>query len=215
LLRILIADDHDVIRSGLRHLLEVHPGWEVCGEAVTGREAVEMARELMPNIAILDLTMPELNGLEATRQIKKATPSTEVLIFTMHASERLMREGLMAGARGYLLKSDAARSVVLAVEALAARKPYFTAKVSETMLEAFLRGAKNTSDMTVADPLTSREREVVQLLAEGNSNKRVASRLDISVKTVETHRASIKRKLGVKSVAEIVNYAVRNGMTIP
>jgi DNA-binding NarL/FixJ family response regulator len=215
LLRILIADDHDVIRSGLRHLLEAHPGWEVCGEAVTGREAVEMARELVPNIAILDLTMPELNGLEATRQIKKATPSTEVLIFTMHASERLMREGLMAGARGYLLKSDAARYVVLAVETLAARKPYFTTKVSETMLEAFLRGAKNTSDMTVADPLTSREREVVQLLAEGNSNKRVAARLEISVKTVETHRAAIMRKLGVKSIAEIVHYAVRNGMTMP
>jgi DNA-binding NarL/FixJ family response regulator len=214
-LRILIADDHDVVRSGLRHLLSEHPGWEVCGEAVTGREAVAMARELVPNVAILDLTMPELNGLEATRQIKSAVPSTEVLIFTMHESERLMRDVLAAGARGYLLKSDAARHVVLAVETLAAHKPFFTSKVSETLLESFLRTAKDAQSESVADPLTAREREIVQLLAEGNSNKRIASRLNISIKTVETHRASIMRKLGVNSIAEIVRYAVRNGLAMP
>ena len=215
MLRILIADDHDVVRSGLRHLLSEHPGWEVCGEAVTGREAVAMARELVPNVAILDLTMPELNGLEATRQIKSAVPSTEVLIFTMHESERLMRDVLAAGARGYLLKSDAARHVVLAVETLAAHKPFFTSKVSETLLESFLRTAKDAQSESVADPLTAREREIVQLLAEGNSNKRIASRLNISIKTVETHRASIMRKLGVNSIAEIVRYAVRNGLAMP
>jgi DNA-binding NarL/FixJ family response regulator len=215
LLRILIADDHDVVRSGLRHLLEEHPGWEVCGEALTGREAVEMAQRLVPHLAILDLTMPELNGLEATRQIKKAMPSIEVLVFTMHESERLMREVLSAGARGYLLKSDAARHLVLAVETLAQHKPFFTSKVSETMLEVFLRGAKNSQGSSVADPLTSREREIVQLLAEGNSNKKIATRLDISIKTVETHRASIMRKLGVNSIAEIVRYAIRNGLTLP
>ena len=215
MLRILIADDHDVVRSGLRHLLSEHPGWEVCGEAVTGREAVAMARELVPNVAILDLTMPELNGLEATRQIKSAVPSTEVLIFTMHESERLMRDVLAAGARGYLLKSDAARHVVLAVETLAAHKPFFTSKVSETLLESFLRTAKDAQSESVADPLTAREREIVQLLAEGNSNKRIASRLNISINTVETHRASIMRKLGVNSIAEIVRYAVRNGLAMP
>jgi DNA-binding NarL/FixJ family response regulator len=174
-----------------------------------------MARELVPNVAILDLTMPELNGLEATRQIKNAVPSTEVLIFTMHESERLMREVLAAGARGYLLKSDAARYVVLAVETLAAHKPFFTSKVSETLLESFLRDVKGAHGDLTADPLTPREREIVQLLAEGNSNKRIASHLSISVKTVETHRASIMRKLGVNSIAEIVRYAVRNGLAMP
>src|SRR5262249_9548244 len=157
----------DVVRSGLRHLLQEHPGWEICGEAVTGRAAVAMAKELVPNVAILDLTMPELNGLEATRQIKAAEPGIEVLILTMHESERVMREVLAAGARGYLLKSDAARHVVLAVEALAAHKPFFTSKVSETLLESFLRSAK-AEEGEFGEPLSAREREIIQLLAEGN-----------------------------------------------
>jgi len=213
--RILLADDHDVVRHGLRHLLEQQEGWTVCGEASGGRQAVEMARSLQPDVAVLDVTMPDLNGLEATRQIRKASPRTEVLVFTMHESEHLVREVLAAGAKGYMLKSDAARSIVAAVEALAARKPYFNWKVSETILEGFLRAAAaGSEDGTEAnEPLTPREREIAQLLAEGRSNKEVATRLDISVKTVETHRASLMRKIGARSVVDIVRYALRNKLT--
>jgi DNA-binding NarL/FixJ family response regulator len=203
-----------IVRSGLRFLLQEHPGWEVCGEATTGRGAVVTAKELVPNIAILDVVMPDLNGLEATRQIVAAVSRIEVLIFTVHEAEKLMREALAAGARGYLLKSDATRSVVLAVEALAAHKPFFTSKVSEMLLEGFVRGAE-TEQEDAGDPLSPREREIVQLLAEGNSTKRMALRLDISVKTVETHRASILRKLGISSVAQVVRYALRNNLAMP
>ena len=213
MLRILIADDHEVVRSGLRLLLEEHPGWQVCGEAATGRAAVAMAKELVPNIAIIDLTMPELNGLEAARQIKATVAGIEVLIFTMHESEHLMREALAAGARGFLLKSDAARYAVCAVEALAAHQPYFTSKVSEMLLEAYL--CPKTGQEDASGSLSAREREVVQLLAEGKSNKRIASHLDISVKTAETHRSNIMRKLDINSIAEIVRYAVRNELITP
>jgi DNA-binding NarL/FixJ family response regulator len=212
--RILLADDHDVVRRGLRQLLEEQAEWEVCGEAVTGRQAVEMAKQLVPNVAILDLTMPELNGLEATRQIRAALPTTEILIFTMHESEQLIRDVLAAGARGYLLKSDAARFIVSAVEALAQHKPYFNWKVSETMLDAFLRSTAESAG-AMSDTLTGREREIVQLLAEGKSNKQISSSLDISVKTVETHRATIMKKLNAHSVVDIVRYAVRNNLASP
>ena len=209
-LRILLADDHDIVRSALRQLLNDHEGWRVCGEATTGRQAVDMALELAPNVVILDLTMPELNGLEATRQICKELPSTQVLIFTMHASEQLFRDALVAGARGYLLKSDASRYIVSAVEALAQGKPYLNPNVSATLLDGFLHGLKQE-----ADPLTAREREIVQLLAEGKSNKRIATLLSISASTVETHRASIMRKLDAHSVVDIVRYAVRNNLISP
>jgi DNA-binding NarL/FixJ family response regulator len=212
MLRILVADDHDIVRRGLRVLLEDHPGWQVCGEAVTGRAAVAMAKELVPNIAIVDLAMPELNGLEATRQIKAAVSEVEVLIFTMHESEKVMRETIAVGARGYLLKSDAARYVVSAVEALAAHKPFFTSKVSEMLLEGYLRTRTGQAD--ASGSLTPREREVMQLLVEGNSNKRIASRLDISVKTAETHRFRIMHKLGFSSLAEVVRYALRNSLAM-
>jgi DNA-binding NarL/FixJ family response regulator len=211
-LRILLGDDHDVVRRGLRQLLEQHPGWEVCGEAKTGREVVEMTAQLMPNVVVLDLTMPELNGLEATRQIRKAQPSTEVLIFTMHESEQLIREVLAAGARGYLQKSDAATLIVSAVETLARHKPYFNPKVSETILDGFLRSSANPNDEP-SDPLTAREREVVQLLAEGKSNKQIAAVLGVTPKTVETHRAAVMRKLNAHSVVDIVRYALRNKLT--
>ena len=213
MLRILIADDHDIVRGGLRVLLENHPGWQVCGEAATGRAAVAMAKQLVPDIAILDLAMPELNGLETTRQIRAAVSGVEVLIFTMHESEKAMRETIAAGARGYLLKSDPARYVVSAVEALAAHKPFFTSKVSEVLLESYLRAETGQEDVA-RDPLTGREREVVQLLAEGNSNKRIASRLDISVKTAETHRFRIMHKLGFSSLAQVVRYALRNSLAM-
>lgn len=211
-MRILLADDHDVVRRGLRQLLEDHEGWTICGEATTGRQAVDMARELMPHVVILDLTMPGLNGLEATRQIRKELPSTQVLVFTMHESEQLVREVLAAGAKGYLLKSDAARHIVSAVEALAQGKPYFNLNVSAALLEAFLRGIHSERE-SLADPLTAREREIIQLLAEGKSNKQIATLLAISLKTVETHRAAIMRKLDAHSVVDIVRYAMRNNIT--
>jgi DNA-binding NarL/FixJ family response regulator len=213
MLRILLADDHDVLRRGLRHLIEEQPGWEVCAEAVDGREAVEMAKKTQPHVAIIDISMPGLNGLETTRQIRKALPRVEVLIFTMHEDEQLVREVLAAGARGYLLKTDASRHIVAAVDALAHHKPFFTSNVSETMLESFLRQTKAPVETIAAGPITAREREIIQLLAEGHSNKRIAGTLDISVKTVETHRAAIMRKIGASSVVDIVRYAVRNKIT--
>lgn len=213
-LRILLADDHDVVRHGLRALLETHEGWQICGEALSGREAVEMAEALQPDIAILDISMPSLNGLDATRIIRRSSPGTEILIFTMHENEQLIREVLAAGAKGYLLKSDAGHSVVAAVEALAAHQPYFNWKVSETILDGFLRAASPTAaGGKEQEPLTTREREIVQLLAEGLSNKEVAKRLDLSVKTVETHRSSAMRKLDAHSVVGLVRYAVRNKLT--
>lgn len=215
MLRILLADDHDIVRRGLRELLEQQPGWTVCAEAATGREAVELAIEHRPQVAILDLTMPELNGMEATRRIRDAAPETQVLIFTMHDSEELVRGVLSAGARGYLLKSDAARQLVPAVESIAQRKAFFSGRVSEVLLEGFLDSERRRSDELGTDRLTSREREVVQLLAEGRSNKEVARVLDLSVKTVETHRAAVMRKLDLHSVADLVRFAIRNRMIVP
>lgn len=213
--KILLADDHDVVRRGLREMLEARAGWEVCGEAANGREAVELALRLMPDVAVLDLTMPELNGLEATRHIRRELPSTEVLIFTMHETEQLIREVLAAGARGYVLKSDAGRQLLSAVEALAAHKPFFTAKVSQALLDAYLKSTASHDEASAFGLLTDREREIVQMLAEGKSNKEIASALSISVKTVETHRATVMRKLGINSIVELVHYAIRNQLVAP
>jgi DNA-binding NarL/FixJ family response regulator len=215
MLRILVADDHDIVRRGLKELLEEHNGWTVCAEAANGREATELALEHRPHVAVLDLTMPELNGLEATRRIRQACPETQVLIFTMHESEELVRNVLAAGARGYLLKSDAARQLVPAVEALAQRKPFFAGRVSEVLLEGFLDAERQKIVPPATDRLTSREREIVQLLAEGNSNKDIARALDLSVKTVETHRAAIMRKLELRSLADLVRFAIRSNIIPP
>lgn len=185
----------------------------MCGEAANGREAVERARDLKPDIAILDITMPELNGLEAARRILRVSPRTQVLILTMHHADDLVEEVLRAGARGYVLKSDAGRDLVAAVEALAAGRPFFTARVADLVLTGFLRGSAGApARETVAQRLTDREREVLQLLAEGKSNKEVAALLKISVKTVETHRANIMRKLHLHSISELIHYAIRNRM---
>jgi DNA-binding NarL/FixJ family response regulator len=208
MLRIMIADDHDMIRQGLRHLLEQHEDWQICAEASTGRQAVELAERTRPHVVVLDLAMPELNGLEVTRQIKKMLPDSEILIFTVHETEELTRDVLSAGALGYLVKSDAARHIVSAVEALSEHKPYFTWRVSKIMLDAYLLRGEASTKMRPA--LTAREREIVQLLAEGRSNKAVSVVLGISVKTIETHRAAIMRKLGIGSIAELVRYAIRN-----
>jgi DNA-binding NarL/FixJ family response regulator len=203
--RILIADDHQVVRSGLRKILEAVGKWEIVAEAADGREAIVKALEFKPDVAILDYSLPLLNGIEATRQIRARLPKTEVLIFTMHDNETLFRDLLKAGARGYLLKSDAKRHLLAAIESLAVHKPFFTAKVSEALLDSFL-----TRPGQPESTLTARERGVVQLIAEGHTNKQIGNVLNISVKTVETHRASVMRKLNLSSAAALVRYAIRN-----
>ena len=212
--RILIADDHEVVRRGVRVLLEAHAGWEVCAEAVDGREAVDKARQCSPDVVILDVGMPGLNGLEAARQIRKALPDSEVLILTMHESEQVIQEVLAAGARGYVLKSDAGRDLVAAVEALSHHKTFFTSSVAEMVLRKFLDGSP-APQAVESSSLTPREREVVQLLAEGKGNKEVASLLSISVKTAETHRTNIMRKLDCHSLSDLVRYAIRNNIIAP
>jgi DNA-binding NarL/FixJ family response regulator len=212
--RILVADDHEVVRRGLCALLQAQPDWEICGEAADGREALEKAQKLRPDVVILDIGMPSLNGLEATRQILKLNPQTRILILTLHDSDQVVREVLNAGARGFLLKSDAARDLVAAVEALRRDKTYFTSKVAAMVLEGFL---KQGTPAAVPAPatrgrLTPREREIVQLLAEGKSTKEVAVALGLSVKTAETHRSNIMRKLELHSVSDLVLYAVRNNI---
>jgi DNA-binding NarL/FixJ family response regulator len=214
--RILIADDHEIVRRGLRNLIETQANWEVAGEAITGRQAVEEARRLSPDLIIMDISMPEMNGLEATRQICKIAPDTQVLILSIHENEQLVHEVLEAGARGYVLKSDAGRDLIAAVESLCQHKPFFTPKVSEMVLEGYLKNG------TVADNykspqsrLTAREREIVQLLGEGQSNKEIAESLNISVKTVETHRSHIMEKLNMHSLSDLIRYAVRNHLIQP
>jgi DNA-binding NarL/FixJ family response regulator len=210
MLRILLADDHDIVRRGMKELLEEQVGWSVCAEAANGRAAVELALVHRPQVSVLDLSMPELNGLEATRRIKDALPETEILIFSMHESEELIRDVLAAGARGYLLKSDASRQLVPAVESLARHQPFFSGRVSEVVLGGFLNPEPRRTSSPARERLTSREREIVQLLAEGQSNKQIATKLDLSVKTVETHRSSAMRKLGLKSLPDLVRFAIRN-----
>ena len=213
MIRLLLADDHQVVRNGLKAMLETRPGWKVCGEATTGREAIRLAAELQPDVAIIDLSMPDLDGLEVTRRIKREVPATEVLIFTMHYTPRLLREVLSAGARGYVMKSDAARNLIAAVEALAQHEPFFTSAVSESILEGYLGGEGTPAIKAKGggrDPLTDREREIMRLLAENHTNKEIATKLGISVKTVETHRSTIMRKLGLRSIVELVYYALRN-----
>jgi DNA-binding NarL/FixJ family response regulator len=213
-LKILIADDHDLVRKGLRMLLEEHPGWQVCDEARSGREAVEKCTQSNPDVLVIDVSMPDLNGLEATRQIRKACPRTEVLIITYHDSDEMAAEVLDAGARGYVLKSDSDKDLVHAVEALSHHKPFFTSRVTEIFLAN--RGSRVTDPAELMrNRLTMREREILQLLAEGKSTKEVASALGIATKTSDTHRTNIMRKLNVHSVAELVRYAIRNKVVEP
>lgn len=219
MLRILIADDHEVARSGIRSLIESHAGWEVCAEAKDGRDAVELASANKPDVVLLDIGMPNLNGLEAARQISAMDPGIGILILTMHDSDNMVREVLRAGARGFLLKSDAGRDLIAAVEAVHHQRTFFTTRVSQMVLDGFLdrdrrdrasdiEGEGDDSDN--ADLLTAREREVIQLLAEGRTSKEVALMLNLSVKTAETHRTNLMRKLDLHSVADLTRYAVRN-----
>jgi DNA-binding NarL/FixJ family response regulator len=213
LMRILIADDHELFRRGVAAELTQVPGWLVAAEATNGRDAVALAASLKPDIVVLDLTMPELNGLEAARQIILADPSARILILTAHESEQLVREVLSAGAQGYVLKSDAGRTLVTALQALLQGGSFFTSNVARMVLDGYLRS--DSRDAVPTQTLSAREREIVQLLAEGNSNKDIAKALNISVKTAETHRSNVMRKMGFDSLAELVRYAIRNNIIEP
>jgi DNA-binding NarL/FixJ family response regulator len=211
MLRFLLADDHEVVRRGLRSILESQPDCDVVGEAADGRRAVALTKELNPDVVILDITMPALNGLEALRQILRVRPGTKVLVVTMHDSNQMITQVLNAGARGYILKSDATRDLLAAVELLRLNKPYFTTPVSEMLLDGFLRGTSGSNaPQSGTVKLSPRQREIVQLLAEGRSSKEVAVALHVAVKTAETHRANIMRRLGCHSITELVRYAIRN-----
>jgi DNA-binding NarL/FixJ family response regulator len=213
-LRILLADDHEIVRRGLCALLQKREGWEVCGEASDGREAVEMAKKLKPDVIIVDIGMPSLNGLDTTRQLMQHDPQFKVIVLTITDSDQVIREALDAGARGFVLKSDAARDLVSAVEALQSKRMFFTPRVNDLVLAGFLdKGhvvARNEAPNLPT--LTVREREITQLLAEGKRSKEVATLLNLSTKTVETHRSNIMRKLSLHSIRDLVVYAIKNNI---
>jgi DNA-binding NarL/FixJ family response regulator len=208
-LRILIADDHEIVRQGLRSLVQAHPGWEVCGEAVDGCDSVNKARELKPDIVALDIGMPNLNGLDAAREILRENAKIKILFLTIYDTEQAVKTAIQVGAKGLILKSDAARELVIAVEAIQKNSSYFSSQMSQAVLRPDLRGNRRSPEK---ETLTKRERQVIQLLAEGKSTKEVASLLNLSVKTAETHRSNIMSKLGLQSVSELVLYAVRNSI---
>jgi DNA-binding NarL/FixJ family response regulator len=203
-LRILIADDHPLVRQGLRSVLEAQPGWTVCGEAEDGRSAVKLGLELKPDVFLIDVTMPELNGLDATRQICRDRPDAAILILTMHESDQLYVDVQRAGARGCVLKSDSSRQLLAAVEAVATGKRYFT-----RLLPDGAHALDAPSAARLSARLSAREREIVQLLAEGRSNKEIATMLGIAYKTVDAHRTNVMRRLSMHSVTELVRYAIR------
>jgi len=215
-IRILVADDHDVVRQGIRALLEAEAGFEVCGEARDGPEAVKQACRLSPDVVVLDFSMPGMNGLEVTRRIRKALCRTQVIVLTAYDSEQLARALLRAGALGYLSKSDADRDIVVAVRSVYQRRPFFNSGVARMVLEGYLKLVGETAPHEEFPyPLTAREREVLQLVAEGRSNKEVGGMLGITVKTAETHRSTLMRKLGLESISDLVRYAVRNQVIEP
>lgn len=210
--KLLIADDHEAIRNGVRSIVAARQQWRIVAEASNGHEALSLAQETQPDIAIIDYSLPQMNGLELTQALRREVPRAEVLIYTMHDREDIVQKVLRAGARGYVLKSDPGPDLIAAVEALLMRKPYFSGAVSEALLDHFLDSSHSRND---ASMLTTREREVVQLIAEGKINKEMAHILSISVKTVETHRASVMHKLNLKTTADLVRYAVRNNIIEP
>jgi DNA-binding NarL/FixJ family response regulator len=213
-IRILIADDHEVVRRGLCALLTSHPGWEICAEVADGRQAVVRTGELKPDVVILDLGMPNMNGLVAARQILRENPKQRVLILTVADSEQVVREAVQTGARGFVLKSDASQELIAAVEALLQNRTHFTSVAGQVMLQDFVSDGDRSSRRAAPKlmNLTAREREIVQLLAEGKTSKEVANILNVSVKTAETHRSNLMRKLGIHSLSEVVLYAVRNNI---
>ncbi|MGH9360144.1 MAG: response regulator [Terriglobia bacterium] len=215
-LKILLADDHEVARKGLRALLGAHPGWTIVGEASDGREALEKVRRLAPDVVVIDITMPELTGLEAGKRILAEFPGTKLLFFTMHSSEQMVHEALGTGAHGYVLKSDAGSDLLAAIEGLGRRKIFISPRLAPLISNEYLKAhPRPNTAKTPSEILTAREREVLQLLAEGKSSKQVAAALDITLKTVETHRANLMAKLDLHSLASLVRYAIRNKMVQP
>jgi DNA-binding NarL/FixJ family response regulator len=207
--RVLLADDHGIVRRGLHYLLERSPGFEVIGEAGDGREAVRLAEELNPDVIVMDIAMPNLNGIDATAQIVRRRPETGVIILSMHSDETYLVRALSAGAKGYLLKDSAEADLIRAVQAVSQGRPFFSPVIAQTLLEDYMRRLQQQNLKDSYDLLTDREKEVLQLLAEGKSNKEVASLLSLSLYTVETHRSNLMQKLNLHSTAEIVLYAVR------
>ena len=215
-LRILVADDHELVRRGIRGLLRARRGWTVVGEAMNGLEAVEKAHRLKPDVAILDISMPDLGGLQATRRIRESVPTTQVVVLTMHESDQMVRRVLDAGALGYVLKSDLATHLVKAVKSVSGGKLFLTPRVSDIVLKGFLTTGNQSgpTEHSQARP-TLREIEVIRLLAEGKANKEIAVELGISIRTVETHRAKIMLKLGLHSLTELIHYAIRHKIFTP
>jgi DNA-binding NarL/FixJ family response regulator len=211
MVRILLADEHGVVRSGLRSFLEARTDFSICAEASNGREAIDLAMRKRPDVAILDISLSVINGVEATRQIRRGVPETEILIFTARADEDLVREALSAGARGYLLKSETDDQIIKAIESLARHNAYFSGSISDCLLDNLIPHSEPGNGCR----LTAREREVVRLVAEGNSSKTIAIILGISTKTVDTHRTAAMRKINVRSVADVVRYAVRTNLIEP
>jgi DNA-binding NarL/FixJ family response regulator len=211
MLRILIADDHEIVRRGVRHIIEGHQGWDVCGEAGDGDTALAIAEREQPDIAILDVSLPGLGGIMLTRRLKQDSPSTRVLLYTLHDDEETVNAGLAAGARGYLLKTESGVHLEAAISALAVRRPYFSSPIAEMLLEAAVHERRPSR----LETFTVRELQVAQLIAEGASNKEVACRLDIAVKTVESHRAAAMRKAGVHTAGQFVRFAIKNNLIQP
>jgi DNA-binding NarL/FixJ family response regulator len=214
-LRILVADDHALFRRGLVDMLRSETDWDVVASAANGQEAVDKALKARPDVAILDLSMPELNGLTAAQEIMKAVPRAQIILLTVQYSQHVLREALEYGVRGYVLKSDAERELISAIEAVAAQRPFFTSAVADMVLRGYLHGGAPEDSKLGFVRLTIREQKVIQLLAEGKGNKEVAANLHISPKTVQSHRVNISNKLGLKSVSDLVRYAIRNGMVTP
>jgi DNA-binding NarL/FixJ family response regulator len=213
-LRILVAENHDVVRHGIRELLAGRPEWEIVGEARTGRQALDLVRRTRPDVAVLDLSLPELAGVEAIRQIRSEGAETEICVFSMHEDEVFVGDAIAAGARAYVLKSEPASRLLDAVDALSRREPFFSPRVAGLVLRALVQ-ARTDVRRPYVDPLTRREREVAQLLVEGLGSRAVANRLGITPKTVDTHRAAIMRKLGMASMADLVRYAIRHRLVEP
>ena len=208
MLRVLIADDHEMVRRGLKTLVQGHHDWELCGEAADGQEALDLAIKKQPNVVVLDVSMPTMNGLAVARRLRQDVPNASVMFFTMHDEDDTISAGLASGARGYVLKSDSAEHVEAAIASLGARKPYFTSAVSELLLAATV----NTRSPNRLESFTTRELEIAQLIAEGKSNKQIARHLQRSIKTVESHRAAAMRKAGVRSAAAFVRFAIKHNL---
>jgi two-component system, NarL family, response regulator NreC len=212
LLRIVLADDHPFMRTGLRHVLEEHPEFRVVGEAADGREAIQIVEKETPDIAILDIGMPNLNGIEAARQISEFVPRIAIIVLSMHSDEAYVLRALKAGARAYLLKQSAEADLIAAVKAVSQGKSYFSPAISQMLLEDYMRQIRDRDVEDSYELLTPREREILQLVAEGKSNKDIANSLNLSLYTVETHRSNMMEKLNLHSVPELILYAVRKGV---